>query len=159
MLSGINFFVYILLLYPRPICDMIFWPWMSLEVTGGHRRSKGGQIWKCNNGPNFWHSYSHYIPDQFCLWNFDLRSHERSPEFTGGQKEVKIEIFTQGLNFWHLCSYYILDQYCQWHFDLKSYKMSPEVTGGQKEVKIEMFTWGSHFWHAFSYDILDQHKL
>ena len=43
----------------------------------------------------------------------------RSPEVTGGQKEVKIEILTHGLNFWHEFSYYIPDPQRLWHFDPK----------------------------------------
>ena len=53
MLSGIQMFVYILLLYPQPICDMISWPCKSLQVTWGHRRSIGVQIWKMHRVTQF----------------------------------------------------------------------------------------------------------
>ena len=52
----------------------------------------------------------------------------RSPEVTGGQKEVKFEKYTQGLHFWNAYYYDIPDQYRIWHFDLKSHLKSPEVT-------------------------------
>ena len=48
---------------------------------------------------HFWHAFSYDILDQHKLWYFDLKSHKRTPEVTGGQREVQIEKYTQGLHF------------------------------------------------------------
>ena len=46
------------------------------------------------------HTYSFDIPNQHRLCHFDPRSHQKSPEVTGGQKEVKFDKCTRP-NFWH----------------------------------------------------------
>ena len=130
---------------------MTFLPQKSPVVTGGHRRSNGGQKEvkferkKSTEGPNFWHLFSNYIPDQHLLWRFDLKSYKRPPEVIGGQKEVKFEKCTQGPNFWHAYPCDIPDLLWQWHFDPKIDNRSTEVTGGQNKVKFEKMHIGTQF--------------